>query len=61
MLLPQFQYFAPETLDETFSLLQDLGEEARVLAGGTDLLVKMKQRAIVPMPKYLINIKKIPG
>ncbi len=61
MLLPQFQYFAPETLDETFSLLQELGEEARVLAGGTDLLVKMKQRAIVPMPKHLINIKKIPG
>ena len=61
MLLPQFQYFAPETLDEAFSLLQEFGEEARVLAGGTDLLVKMKQRAIEPMPKQLINIKKIPG
>jgi aerobic carbon-monoxide dehydrogenase medium subunit len=61
MPLPQFQYFVPETLDEAFSLLQELGEEARVLAGGTDLLVKMKQRAIEPMPKHLINIKKIPG
>jgi len=61
MPLPQFQYFVPETLDEAFSVLQELGEEARVLAGGTDLLVKMKQRAIEPMPKHLINIKKIPG
>ena len=61
MLLPQFQYFAPETLDEAFSLLQELGEEARILAGGTDLLVKMKQRTIEPLPKYIINIKKIQG
>lgn len=61
MLLPQFQYFAPETLDEAFSLLQELGEEARILAGGTDLLVNMKQRAIEPLPKYIINIKKIRG
>lgn len=61
MLLPKFKYFAPETLDEAFSLLQELGEEARILAGGTDLLVNMKQRAIEPMPNYIINIKKIPG
>jgi carbon-monoxide dehydrogenase medium subunit len=61
MLLPQFKYFAPETLDETFALLQELGEEARILAGGTDLLVKMKQRAMEPVPKYIINIKKIEG
>jgi carbon-monoxide dehydrogenase medium subunit len=61
MLLPQFKYFAPETLDEAFSLLQEFGEKGRVLAGGTDLLVKMKQRTITPLPNYLINIKKIPG
>lgn len=61
MMLPQFNYFAPETLEEAFSLLEEFGEEARVLAGGTDLLVKMKQRAIEPLPKYLINIKGIPG
>jgi len=60
-MLPQFHYFAPETLEEAFSLLQEFGEEAQVLAGGTDLLVKMKQRAVEPMPKCIINIKKIPG
>ncbi len=32
MLLPQFQYFEPETLEEVFSLLKELGEEARILA-----------------------------
>ena len=61
MAVPKFEYFAPETLDEAFSLLQELGEEGSILAGGTDLLVNMKQRAIEPMPKHLINIKKIPG
>ncbi len=61
MLLPQFQYFSPGTLDEAFALLQEFGEEARILAGGTDLLVKMKQRTMEQMPKYIVNIKKIPG
>jgi carbon-monoxide dehydrogenase medium subunit len=61
MQLPQFQYYTPTTLEETFSLLQELGGKARILAGGTDLLVQMKQRAIEPVPKYIINIKKIPG
>lgn len=60
MPLPQFQYYVPDTLDEVFSLLQGLGEKARVLAGGTDLLVKMKQREIEPVPKHLIHIKRIP-
>src|SRR5262249_43929534 len=32
--------------------------EARVLAGGTDLLVKMKNRGV--LPRYLINIKRVP-
>jgi len=61
MKLPQFEYYAPETLDETYSILQEYGDKARVLAGGTDLLVKMKQRAIKPLPKHVVNIKKVPG
>jgi carbon-monoxide dehydrogenase medium subunit len=61
MQLPQFQYYVPTTLEEAFSLLQELGGKARILAGGTDLLVQMKQRAIEPVPKYIINVKEIPG
>lgn len=57
-ILPQrFEYHAPTSLEAAVKLLSAYGGEARVLAGGTDLLVKMKQRLIEPA--YLINIKSI--
>ncbi len=59
MLLPKFEYFAPETMEEACSLLAKYKGEARVLAGGTDLLVQMKNREVTP--RYLINIKNIPN
>lgn len=58
MLLPKFEYFAPKTMEEACSLLAKYKGEARVLAGGTDLLVQMKNREVIP--RYLINIKDIP-
>ena len=58
MLLPKFEYFAPKTMEEACSLLAKYKGEARVLAGGTDLLVQMKNREVTP--RYLINIKNIP-
>ena len=61
MQLPKFEYFTPETIDEAFSILLEYGDKACVLAGGTDLLVKMKQRSMKPLPEYVVNIKKIPG
>jgi len=59
MRLPHFQYVAPRTLDEACSLLAEHPKEASALAGGTDLLVKMKQRRIVP--RYVVNLKAILG
>ncbi len=53
----KFQYLAPKTLEEVVSFLAKHGEETKVLAGGTDLLVKMKQRLIEPT--YILNIKEI--
>lgn len=58
MSLPRFDYFEPKTIDEACSLLSNLKDEAKVIAGGTDLLVSMRKREI--SPKYIINIKKIP-
>ncbi len=59
-ILPsEFEYHAPERLDEALSLLEMLGPDARPLAGGTDLLVKMKQRVVEP--KHIVNLKKITG
>ena len=59
MKLPEFQYFAPKSIEEACALLARYGEEASALAGGTDLLVKMKQRRFVP--GYVVNLKTIPG
>lgn len=48
MLLPQFEYHEPSTLKEACALLAELGDSASPLAGGTDLLVKMKRKILAP-------------
>jgi aerobic carbon-monoxide dehydrogenase medium subunit len=55
----RFEYFEPATLDEAVQLLGRYDGKASVLAGGTDLLVEMKEQ--VRRPDYVVNIKKIPG
>lgn len=57
MTLPSFEYIAPETLEEVCAILKEKGERAKVMAGGTDLLLKMRHRLIEP--KTIISIKKI--
>jgi len=57
MRLPRFEYFEPATIAEACTLLSR--PETRVLAGGTELLVHMKQKTVTP--KALVNIKRIPG
>jgi len=59
MVLPKFEIFNCEKLEEACSLLSKYGDGARVLSGGTDLLVKMKHKMVTP--DYLINIKGVPG
>ena len=56
-MLPKFDYFAPQTLQETFELLEKNGREARLLAGGTDLIVSLRARE--QRPKSLIDIKGV--
>jgi 4-hydroxybenzoyl-CoA reductase subunit beta len=57
MRLPRFEYFEPATIEEACALLSR--PETRVLAGGTELQVHMKQKTVTP--KALVNIKHIPG
>jgi len=59
MILPDFEYFAPTTLSETCELLKKLGPGAKVLAGGTDILSKMKQELL--FPKAIVSLKKLSG
>ena len=48
MRLPRFTYHEPTTLEEACQILGELQESARPIAGGTDLLVKMKKGQISP-------------
>jgi 4-hydroxybenzoyl-CoA reductase beta subunit len=56
--LPKFEYFEPKGLKEAVSILQN-EPAAKILAGGTDLLVNMKHR--VECPPTVVNIKEIDG
>jgi len=51
-------YFEPKTISEALSLLAKYGAEAKVIAGGTDVMVDIKYKE---EPGCLVNIKKIPG
>jgi 4-hydroxybenzoyl-CoA reductase subunit beta len=57
MLLPRFEYSQPRDLEAALDLLAVHGEDARVLAGGTDLLVRMKKGLLTP--KVLISLKSL--
>jgi 4-hydroxybenzoyl-CoA reductase subunit beta len=59
MNLPKFTYVTPSTLKEALTLLSDKGAYSTILAGGTDVMVAMKQRTSVP--DTLINIKGLTG
>lgn len=56
MRLPKFEYLEPKNVKEITSLLKK-NEDAILVAGGTDILPKMKQRIVTP--KYIINVTKI--
>lgn len=52
------RYEAPETLDAALGLLAEAGGAARLLAGGTDLLVQMRAGRLAPT--LLVDVKRIP-
>jgi carbon-monoxide dehydrogenase medium subunit len=56
---PEFDYVAPETLDDALTALRGRGEDAKVLAGGHSLLPLMKLR--LAAPTLLVDLRKIPG
>jgi carbon-monoxide dehydrogenase medium subunit len=50
-----FEYFAPTTLDEALGLLEEYGDEGKVLAGGQSLIPLMKLRFAAPRAIIDIN------
>lgn len=57
MIPAKFDYFAPTTVAETLDLLQQYGDEAKILAGGHSLLPAMKLR--LAQPSVLIDIGSV--
>ena len=59
MIPAEFDYVAPDTLDEALSALSSGGEDAKLLAGGHSLLPLMKLR--LAAPTLLVDLRKVPG
>lgn len=55
----RFEYHAPTSLDEALSLLDRLGDDAKVLAGGQSLIPLMKLRFAAPAA--LVDINRLQG
>ena len=59
MTIRTFELFQPGSLAEAAGLLTEYGDDARVIGGGTTLVILMKQRALYY--PYLIDLQTIPG
>ena len=55
--MKRFEYFAPATLEEAVSLLRERGDSGKVLAGGTDLLVQIKEAGL--HPPYVVSLRRL--
>ncbi len=56
-----FTHFNASTIEEAVSLLRRYKGKADLIAGGTDILGKMKDRILPVYPEALVNLKTIPG
>jgi aerobic carbon-monoxide dehydrogenase medium subunit len=59
MTIRSFDLLQPRSLPEAVELLAKHGDEARVIGGGTTLVILMKQRALYY--RYLVDLQTIPG
>jgi carbon-monoxide dehydrogenase medium subunit len=57
--MARYDYLEPHTLKQAISLLQRHGDQARIVAGSTDFLVRWRQGSW--RPQYVVNIQHIPG
>ncbi len=53
-----FEYHRPESLDEVLSLLSELGDEAKPLAGGQSLVPLLAMR--LAQPAHIVDLERVP-
>jgi CO/xanthine dehydrogenase FAD-binding subunit len=57
--MKKFEYLKPKTIDEAIALLNQYGKKAALIAGGTDVMVMIKQKTMAP--DVLISLQGILG
>jgi len=55
----RFEYLEPETIEEALTMLNRYREKSKIIAGGTDLMLQMRNKAITP--EYVVDITRIPS
>jgi len=58
MQLPEFEYIRPKSLAEGLAMLAEHGADAKIMSGGSDLLINRKFR--LDTPKYLVSFNALP-
>jgi carbon-monoxide dehydrogenase medium subunit len=59
MAFSKFEYFAPDSIQEALKFLQEGGKGTHLLAGGTDIMVKLNHGLL--KPRKIIGLKRIKG
>jgi carbon-monoxide dehydrogenase medium subunit len=58
---PFTEYCAPQSLDEALAVLADRGGATCILAGGTDVMVRLRRGLLGPGLSTLLSVHRIPG
>jgi xanthine dehydrogenase YagS FAD-binding subunit len=59
--MKRFAHFNATSIDDAVSILRRYGGNANLIAGGTDIVGKMKDQILPTYPEALVNLKTIPG
>jgi carbon-monoxide dehydrogenase medium subunit len=55
----RFEYLEPESIEEALTILGQYQGRSKIIAGGTDLMLQIRNKAI--KPEYVVDITRIPG
>lgn len=56
-MLPEFEYVIPSNLTEACNFLGNYGSETKIIAGGTDLLIRLRRKEL--KPRFLLDISNL--